>query len=95
MTADRSNELAQELERLRDENVPLGGLLDAYGLAWRVTKPVAKTRVRVIDFVDASHPALLRMWDKRRRGYQAMGYRIPSAESDAHLAFDGQTDDAD
>ncbi|MDA0824440.1 MAG: hypothetical protein O3C28_18750 [Proteobacteria bacterium] len=29
----------------------------------------------------AAHPALLRMWDKRRRGYRAMGYRIaePSA----------------
>ena len=35
-----------------------------------------KTRVRIIDFVDTGHPALLRMWDKRQRGYQAMGYRI-------------------
>jgi hypothetical protein len=32
--------------------------------------------VRIIDFVDAGHPALLRMWDKRQRGYRAMGYRI-------------------
>ena len=22
------------------------------------------------------HPALLRMWDKRQRGYRAMGYRM-------------------
>lgn len=36
----------------------------------------AKTDVRIIDFVDTSHPALLRMWDKRQRGYRAMGYRI-------------------
>ena len=35
-----------------------------------------KTDVRIIDFVDTGHPALLRMWDKRRRGYTAMGYRI-------------------
>jgi len=35
-----------------------------------------KTDVRIIDFVDTGHPALLRMWDKRRRGYKAMGYRI-------------------
>ncbi len=35
-----------------------------------------KTDVRIIDFVDTSHPALLRMWDKRQRGYKAMGYRI-------------------
>ncbi|HET9644086.1 MAG TPA: DNA polymerase III subunit chi [Burkholderiaceae bacterium] len=26
--------------------------------------------------VDTGHPALLRMWDKRQRGYRAMGYRI-------------------
>ena len=35
-----------------------------------------KTDVRIIDFVDNGHPALLRMWDKRQRGYRAMGYRI-------------------
>jgi len=32
--------------------------------------------VRIIDFVDSGHPALLRMWDKRQRGYRAMGYRM-------------------
>ena len=35
-----------------------------------------KTDVRIVDFIDAGHPALLRMWDKRQRGYRAMGYRI-------------------
>jgi superfamily II DNA or RNA helicase len=35
-----------------------------------------KTDVRIIDFVDAGHPTLLRMWDKRQRGYRAMGYRV-------------------
>ena len=35
---------------------------------------VNKTDVRIIDFVDAGHPALLRMWDKRQRGYRALGY---------------------
>jgi hypothetical protein len=39
VTADRGNELAQELERLRHENVRLAGLPDAHGIAWRVTKP--------------------------------------------------------
>lgn len=37
-----------------------------------------KTDVRIIDFVDTGHPALLRMWDKRQRGYRAMGYRVGS-----------------
>ena len=35
-----------------------------------------RTDVRIIDFVDTGHPALLRMWDKRQRGYRAMGYRV-------------------
>jgi len=35
-----------------------------------------KTHIRIIDFVDTGHPALLRMWEKRQRGYQAMGYRM-------------------
>lgn len=47
-----------------------------------------KTRVRIIDFVDAGHPALLRMWDKRQRGYQAMGYRIPPTSFSGDLNFD-------
>jgi hypothetical protein len=38
----------------------------------------SKTDVRIIDFVDTGHPALLRMWDKRQRGYRAMGYRVGS-----------------
>ena len=35
-----------------------------------------KTDVRIIDFVDTGHPALMRMWDKRQRGYREMGYRV-------------------
>ncbi|MGC9237605.1 MAG: TOTE conflict system archaeo-eukaryotic primase domain-containing protein [Thiomonas sp.] len=42
-----------------------------------------KTDVRIIDFVDAGHPALLRMWDKRQRGYRAMGYRVAEHPQDA------------
>ncbi|ABM55799.1 type III restriction enzyme, res subunit [Verminephrobacter eiseniae EF01-2] len=36
----------------------------------------AKTDVRILDFVDTGHPALHRMWEKRLRGYSAMGYSI-------------------
>ena len=35
-----------------------------------------KTDARIIDFVDTSHPALFRMWEKRQRGYREMGYRV-------------------
>jgi hypothetical protein len=41
-----------------------------------------KTDVRIIDFVDTGHPALVRMWDKRQRSYRAMGYRLGSIASD-------------
>ncbi|MFT3821854.1 MAG: DEAD/DEAH box helicase family protein [Rubrivivax sp.] len=87
------------------DHAPLDTLVLAMPISWKGTlqqyagrlhrEHADKTRVQVIDFVDAGHPALLRMWDKRRRGYQAMGYRIPSTDTGAHLAFDGQTDDAD
>lgn len=39
-----------------------------------------KTDVRIIDFVDTGHPALLRMWERRQRGYRAMGYRVKSKD---------------
>ena len=38
-----------------------------------------KSGVRIIDIVDAGHPALLRMWERRHCGYKAMGYRFPVA----------------
>lgn len=87
------------------DHAPLDTLVLAMPISWKGTlqqyagrlhrEHADKTRVRVIDFVDAGHPALLRMWDKRRRGYQAMGYRIPSTDTYAPLDFDGQTDCAD
>ena len=40
-----------------------------------------KTDVRIIDFVDTGHPVLLRMWDRRQRGYKAMGYRIKESHA--------------
>ena len=40
---------------------------------------VDKDDVRIVDFVDTGHPALMRMWDKRQNGYRAMGYRISAA----------------
>jgi superfamily II DNA or RNA helicase len=40
----------------------------------------SKDDVRIIDFVDTGHPALLRMWDKRQRGYRAMGYRVETGD---------------
>jgi superfamily II DNA or RNA helicase len=71
------------------DHPPLDTLVLAMPISWKGTlqqyagrlhrEHADKTRVRIIDFVDTGHPALLRMWDKRQRGYQAMGYRVPAA----------------
>ena len=72
------------------DHPPLDTLVLAMPVSWKGTlqqyagrlhrEHANKTDVRIIDFVDAGHPALLRMWEKRQRGYRAMGYRV-AAES--------------
>ena len=69
------------------DHPPLDTLVLAMPISWKGTlqqyagrlhrEHANKTRVRIIDFVDAGYPALLRMWERRQRGYTAMGYRIP------------------
>ena len=68
------------------DHPPLDTLVLAMPVSWKGTlqqyagrlhrEHASKTNVRIIDFVDTGHPALLRMWDKRQRGYRAMGYKI-------------------
>ncbi|SFB19923.1 hypothetical protein SAMN04515620_12512 [Collimonas sp. OK607] len=68
------------------DHPPLDTLVLAMPISWKGTlqqyagrlhrEHASKTDVRIIDYVDAGHPALLRMWDKRQKGYRAMGYRI-------------------
>lgn len=68
------------------DHPPLDTLVLAMPVSWKGTlqqyagrlhrEHTGKTDVRIIDFVDAGHSALLRMWSKRQRGYRAMGYRI-------------------
>ena len=79
------------------DHPPLDTLVLAMPISWKGTlqqyagrlhrEQVNKTRVRIIDFVDAGHPALLRMWDRRQRGYQTMGYRVQSASVNDDLDF--------
>lgn len=76
------------------DHPPLDTLILAMPISWKGNlqqyagrlhrEHATKTDVRIIDFVDAGHPALLRMWDKRKRGYRAMGYRV--AETGAIFA---------
>ena len=68
------------------DHPPLDTLVLAMPVSWKGTlqqyagrlhrEHASKTDVRILDFVDTGHPALLRMWDKRQRGYRAMGYRF-------------------
>lgn len=68
------------------DHPPLDTLVLAMPVSWTGTlqqyagrlhrEHASKADVRIIDFVDTGHPALLRMWEKRRRGYRAMGYRV-------------------
>jgi len=78
------------------DHPPLDTLVLAMPISWKGTlqqyagrlhrEHATKTDVRIIDFVDTGHPALLRMWDKRQRGYRAMGYRMVE-----QLDLQGQT----
>ncbi len=72
------------------DHPPLDTLVLAMPVSWKGTlqqyagrlhrEHASKADVRIIDFVDTGHPALLRMWDRRQRGYRAMGYRIGKVE---------------
>ena len=76
------------------DHPPLDTLILAMPISWRGTLQqyagrlhrdhATKTDVRIIDFVDMGHPALLRMWEKRQRGYRAMGYRIAAISPDQY-----------
>ena len=80
------------------DHPPLDTLVLAMPISWKGTlqqyagrlhrEHANKTSVRIIDFVDAGYPALLRMWDRRQRGYNAMGYRIPADPVSDNLDFD-------
>jgi superfamily II DNA or RNA helicase len=35
-----------------------------------------KQNVRIYDYAETDQPQLARMWNKRQRGYKAMGYEI-------------------
>ncbi len=73
------------------DHPPLDTLVLAMPISWKGTlqqyagrlhrEHASKADVRIIDFIDGGHPALLRMWDKRQSGYRAMGYRLADLNS--------------
>ena len=41
----------------------------------------SKTEVRIYDYVDQGNPVLTRMFERRIKGYEAIGYSLPSGET--------------
>lgn len=81
------------------DHPPLDTLALAMPISWKGTlqqyagrlhrEHAGKTDVRIIDFVDTGHPALVRMWDKRQRGYRAIGCSI-RADASAEEPFEAE-----
>ena len=73
------------------DHPPLDTLVLAMPISWKGTlqqyagrlhrEHAGKVDVRILDFVDTGHPALLRMWAKRQRGYRSMGYLVKGADA--------------
>jgi superfamily II DNA or RNA helicase len=68
------------------DHPPLDTLVLAMPISWKGTlqqyagrfhrEHATKIDVRIYDYVDTGHPVLMRMWDRRQRGYKTMGYEI-------------------
>jgi superfamily II DNA or RNA helicase len=68
------------------DHPPLDTLMLAMPISWKGTlqqyagrlhrEHASKSDVLIYDYVDTGNPALERMWEKRQRGYKAMGYRV-------------------
>jgi superfamily II DNA or RNA helicase len=72
------------------DHPPLDTLILAMPISWKGTlqqyagrlhrEHADKDDVRIYDYVEEDQVQLARMWDKRVRGYRAMGYEIHSGE---------------
>ena len=70
------------------DHPPLDTLILAMPIAWKGTLQqyagrlhrahALKSEVRILDYIDGSEPVFMRMWEKRQRGYRAMGYEVVS-----------------
>jgi superfamily II DNA or RNA helicase len=68
------------------DHPPLDTLLLAMPVSWRGTlqqyagrlhrQQAGKTSERILDWLDLGHPITQRMWERRLRGYKAMGYEL-------------------
>lgn len=76
------------------DHPPLDMLFLALPISWKGTlqqyagrlrrEHATKSDVRIYDYVDTGQPVLMRMWQRRQRGYRAMGYRISESSTHEH-----------
>jgi len=74
------------------DHPPLDTLVLAMPISWKGTLQqyagrlhrdhTDKKDVRIFDYVENNQPQLTRMWDKRQRGYRAMGYQIKPTDAE-------------
>jgi superfamily II DNA or RNA helicase len=74
------------------DHPPLDTLVLAMPISWKGTlqqyagrlhrEHADKKDVRIYDYAETDQPQLASMWDKRQRGYRAMGYEIKPLETD-------------
>lgn len=72
------------------DHPPLDTLMLAMPISWKGTlqqyagrlhrEHASKSEVLIYDYVDTGNVVLERMWDKRQRGYRAMGYQIDTTQ---------------
>jgi superfamily II DNA or RNA helicase len=72
------------------DHPPLDTMVLAMPVSWHGTlqqyagrlhrEHAGKGEVRIYDYIEHDNPQLARMWEKRQRGYRAMGYRIRMRE---------------
>ena len=72
------------------DHPPLDTLVLAMPISWRGTLQqyagrlhrdhAGKQDVRIYDYIEHDHPLLARMWERRLRGYRAMGYQIQNSD---------------
>ena len=72
------------------DHAPLDTLILTLPISWEGTLQqyvgrlhrdhAGKTDILIQDYVELDHPQLARMWEKRQRGYRAMGYSVEAAQ---------------
>lgn len=72
------------------DHAPLDTLILTLPISWSGTLQqyvgrlhrdhAGKTDILIHDYVELDHAQLARMWEKRQRGYRAMGYAIEAEQ---------------